>query len=156
METDIDKINDAIWNEKAAEIVSTTTETITTYVYDHLYNLCLDENGHPRETNNYNQLYVPYNTFKSACQQIKSVYSAKPEGYFNYMKYWARNGDYRWICDINDYPIKPSETSGWKIVNNTYMAANFWYNYKGTQDPVTGKYYKDLDGYSDDYKANGW
>ena len=153
---DLPAINDLLWDKWKDMVVGADLVQEPYYAWDHKYNLCLDENGHPRNTNNYNQLYVPYNTFKSACQQIKSVYSAKPEGYFNYMKYWARNGDYRWICDITDYPIKPSETSGWKIVNNTYMAANFWYNYKGTQDPVTGKYYKDLDGYSDDYKANGW
>ena len=45
----------------------------------------------------YAQLYVPFDWFKAACKQVKSYYkdSNGYAGYHNYMKYWARNGE--WI-----------------------------------------------------------
>lgn len=38
---------------------------------------------------------------------IKSVYSESNgyAGYFNYMKYWAKNGDVDWICNTEEYNI---------------------------------------------------
>lgn len=67
------------------------------------YFLILDENdSSSKTTTNYNKLYVPYDVFKSACRQIKAVYTGagQEHGYANYMTYWARNGNFKQICVI--------------------------------------------------------
>lgn len=99
---------------------------------------------------------------------IKSVYSESNgyAGYFNYMKYWAKNGDVDWICnteeynidggldgydftssdnnrvtaeDINLNKIATEDTVGVKqAVNYTYLVTNFWNNYDGTKSPLDG------------------
>ena len=51
------------------------------------------------------------------------------------MKYWAKNGNYTWICDRSEYA---GPTTGVSIVKNTYTVTNFWNNYDGTKSPVTG------------------
>ena len=91
-------------------------------------------------TDTYLQFYVPYNTFKSACQQIKSVYGDK-DGYANYMKYWARNGNWTDICDLSAYPVMTNNYSSFRLVTNTYLSTNFWNSYDGTTNPATGVAY---------------
>jgi len=83
----------------------------------------------------YAQLYVPFDYFKRACQQIKSVYSPINgyEGYFNYMKFWARNGDYNWICDFTEYN---GPKYGVYEVSKTYLETAFWNSYDGTKSPL--------------------
>lgn len=68
---------------------------------------------------------------------IKSVYSESNgyAGYFNYMKYWAKNGDPDWICNTEEYA---GPTRGKTTVNKTYLVTNFWNNYDGTRSPVDG------------------
>lgn len=88
-----------------------------------------------RPANKYSQLYVPYDYFKRACQTIKSVYSSVNgyEGYFRYMKFWAKNGAYDWICDFSEYDGK---RTGVKKVKYTYLETAFWNNYDGTTSPL--------------------
>ena len=83
-----------------------------------------------RPANKYSQLYVPYDYFKRACQTIKSVYSSVNgyEGYFRYMKFWAKNGAYDWICDFSEYG---GDRTGVKEVKYTYLETAFWNNYHG-------------------------
>ena len=124
--------------------------------YGYCYGLKLDEKE--REYGKfgeyeYVQLYIPYNTFKSACQQIKTNYGEQ-QGYFKYMKFWAKNGDYRWICDTTAYPYAPTG-EGWQVVNNTYLSTNFWNHYDGTKNPVTGLAW-DEKTYGADYIAKGF
>ena len=121
------------------------------YKYHTRLHLKLDEINKP-VNNQYAQLYIPYNTFKSACQQIKTNYGEQ-QGYFNYMKFWAKNGDYRWICDTTAYPYAPKEP--WQVVNNTYLSTNFWNHYDGTKNPVTGLAW-DEKTYGADYIAKGF
>lgn len=76
------------------------------------------------------------------------------------MKYWAKNGEYNWICNTQEYN---GSTSGYDYsidsqsennvmttdsesavgvmhkVEKTYMVTNFWNNYDGTQSPLDGK-----------------
>lgn len=100
----------------------------------------------------YLQFYIPYDTFKMACQKIKASYtqSGKEKGYANYMKYWARNGTFTDICDLTAYPHtkSPSGQQQYRFINNTYLSTDFWSVYDGTKDPATG------DKWSD--KAVGW
>lgn len=104
--------------------------------------------------NNYAQLYIPYETFKAACRQIKTVYSANPFGYFNYMRYWAKNGNHTQICN---YTENAGDTYGTTRVINTYLVSNFWNSYDGTKDPVTGQAWKDENGNVEEgKKAIGW
>ena len=104
--------------------------------------------------NNYAQLYIPYETFKAACRQIKTVYSANPVGYFNYMRYWARNGNHTQICNYTENAGDPYGTTR---VINTYLVSNFWNSYDGTKDPVTGQAWKDENGnVIEGKKAIGW
>lgn len=113
------------------------------------YFLILDENDSSSKTaTNYNKLYVPYDVFKSACRQIKAVYTGagQEHGYANYMTYWARNGSYTDICD---YSENIGSTYGTTLVVNTYLVSSFWSVYDGTKDLVTGA---DYDG----KKAVGW
>ena len=94
----------------------------------------------------YNQLYIPYDTFKRACQQIKASYtqSGKEKGYANYMKYWARNGSFSDICDLTAYPYPTTiGAHGYRLINNTYLATDFWSVYDGTKDPATGDKWAD-------------
>jgi len=104
-------------------------------------------------TDQYVQLYVPYEYFEQACKMIKSVYSESNgyAGYFNYMKYWAKNGNYNWICNQSEYA---GSTSGMVIVKNTYTVTNFWNNYDGTKSPVDNGT-TNVDGKSGT-KAFGW
>lgn len=117
-------------------------------------NLCLqlDENTYGYSTT-YLQFYVPYDVFKSACQQIKASYtqSGKEKGYANYMKYWARNGAYTDICNLTAYPDtkSPSGQSQYRFINNTYLSTDFWSVYDGTKDPATGDKWSNK-------KAVGW
>lgn len=104
--------------------------------------------------NNYAQLYIPYETFKAACRQIKTVYSANPVGYFNYMRYWAKNGNHTQICNYTENAGDPYGTTR---VINTYLVSNFWNSYDGTKDPVTGQAWKDENGNVEEgKKAIGW
>ncbi len=85
----------------------------------------------------YAQLYIPYDYFEAACKMIKSVYSETNgyAGYHQYMKYWARNGQYFWICDQSAFP---GELDKYKKVNNVYTVTKFWDNYNGTLNPQNG------------------
>ncbi|MBO5100058.1 MAG: hypothetical protein J6B63_01990 [Treponema sp.] len=128
------------------------------------YWIPLDETDRPKEidgsnekyrvNNNYAQLYIPYETFKAACRQIKTVYSANPVGYFNYMRYWAKNGNHTQICNYTENAGDPYGTTR---VINTYLVSNFWNSYDGTKDPVTGQAWKDEAGnVIEGKKAIGW
>lgn len=88
-----------------------------------------------RPASKYAQLYVPYDYFKRACQAIKSVYSSANgyKGYFNYMKFWAKNGAYNWICDFSEYDGKKD---GVKEVRYTYLETAFWNEYDGKTSPL--------------------
>jgi len=114
--------------------------------------LKLDENTY-EQTNTYLQFYIPYDTFKSACRQIKASYtqSGKEKGYANYMQYWARNGSFTDICDLSAYPHtkSPSGQHQYRLINNTYLATDFWSKYDGSRDPFNGAEY-------DGKKAVGW
>ncbi len=89
--------------------------------------------NHPEKE--YAQLYIPFDYFKRACQQIKSVYSSTNgyAGYFNYMKFWARNGGYNWICDFSEYD---GPRTGVHEVSKTYLETAFWNSYDGTKTPL--------------------
>ncbi|MCQ2381902.1 MAG: hypothetical protein MJ054_01215, partial [Clostridia bacterium] len=143
-----------LWNERygiiESEVDKTWTETVSGrgfwfwtwwdtkeenhsgYDYTGI-SLKLDETS--KDEHQYAQLYVPYAYFEKACKMIKSVYSASNgyAGYHNYMKYWARNGDYYWICDYSEYPGKPDGT---EQVKYTYLVTNFWNNYNGEKSPL--------------------
>lgn len=98
----------------------------------------------------YAQLYVPFDYFKTACRFIKSLYNESNgyAGYHNYMKYWARNGQWNWICNTEEYSgtiYNPDGMTAFRFVNNTYNVKTFWDNYKGTthalpdcHDPIYG------------------
>lgn len=88
-----------------------------------------------RPASKYAQLYVPYDYFKRACQAIKSVYSSANgyKGYFNYMKFWAKNGAYNWICDFSEYD---GVREGVEEVKYTYLETAFWNNYDGKTSPL--------------------
>lgn len=90
-----------------------------------------------RPASKYAQLYVPYDYFKRACQAIKSVYSSANgyKGYFNYMKFWAKNGAYNWICDFSEYD-NPYDDYNIKPVKYTYLETAFWNNYDGKTSPL--------------------
>ena len=96
----------------------------------------------------YTQLYIPYDYFKQACRQIKSVYSASNNyaGYFNYMKFWAKNGDFDWICDFSEHnsPAKDVYT-----VSKTYLETAYWNNYDGKSLPLLKN---DADKFLEEYK----
>ncbi|MBR4418891.1 MAG: hypothetical protein IKT33_02695, partial [Clostridia bacterium] len=87
----------------------------------------------------YAQLYVPYDVFKWACQTIKSQFPDSA-GYKNYMKFWARNGAYNWICDTSEYDGPMGDE--FVKVQYTYRAHNFWTHYDGTLSPVDGSFMK--------------
>lgn len=89
-------------------------------------------------TDEYVQLYIPYEYFSDACKLIKSIYNEGEKGYKNYMSYWARNGEYNWICDTSEYPGTIPENSDVKLVKNTYLVKTFWNNYKGETSPLNG------------------
>ncbi len=76
------------------------------------------------------KILIPYDYFKRACQTIKSVYSSVNgyEGYFRYMKFWAKNGAYDWICDFSEYGVKE--------VKYTYLETTFWNEYDGKTSPL--------------------
>ena len=98
----------------------------------------------------YAQLYIPYDYFKSACKAIKDQYSASNDyaGYHNYMKYWARNGEYYWICDFSEYKGTLNDEVMKDIVkvNKTYLVKSFWDNYNGTLSPINGLSYQSKHG----------
>ena len=84
----------------------------------------------------YLQLYIPFDTFAKACKLVKSAYATESNdytGYHNYMKYWAHNGGFNWICDTSEYKGK---TDGMVKVTNTYMATYWWKNWKEGQHPL--------------------
>lgn len=90
-------------------------------------------------TNQYLQLYVPYENFKAACQRIKAVYSSSNgyKGYHNYMKYWAKNGSPEMICVYpstanNEYPYDETQKDVTRV-KNTFYVTNFWNNYDDTK-----------------------
>lgn len=56
-------------------------------------------------------------------------------GYHNYMKYWAKNGEYNWICNTSEYTGPQTSV---KIVEKTYMVKSFWTKYDGTTSPLNG------------------
>ncbi len=100
----------------------------------------------------YAQLYIPYDYFEKACKMIKSVYSETNgyAGYFNYMKYWAKNGQADWICNFQEFYDGEGERDGVTEVKKTYLVTNFWNNYDGTKSPVDGA------SLGDGVYANGW
>ncbi len=115
--------------------------------------LCLDEISLKNEEiagnklcipeNKYAQLYIPFDTFEEACTRIKRVFSDDPEfkGYHNYMKFWARNGDWNWISfyqGANEYDYKEATATGIQKVEHTYESITFWTNYDGTKSPLDG------------------
>ena len=67
------------------------------------------------------------------------------------MQYWARNGSFTDICDLSAYPHteSPSGQHQYRLINNTYLATDFWSKYDGSRDPYNGAEY-------DDKKAVGW
>ena len=167
-ETGVRQYNNGDWRYIYISLLSTSycsifdknNGYISSELYKEHYNGCFTQyykinyNDSYFVDDSYCQLYIPYSTFKSACQQIKSVYSANPDGYFKYMKYWARNGEYNQICD---YGENTGAMDGTIKVNNTYLASNFWNHYDGTKDPVTGQVWKDENGnIIPDKRANGW
>lgn len=67
---------------------------------------------------------------------IQSVYNKDNDykGYHNFMHYWAMNGDWTWINFITEGgEIKDGDVL--KVVNYTYLSANFWNNF----DPTNSK-----------------
>ena len=99
----------------------------------------------------YAQLYISFNDFKAACQKIKSVYSDNYDGYTNYMKFWARNGEYYWICNKDAHDegsvaaLKTQDGKSYVEIKKTYEATDFWCNYGSTHNlsPVDGKAWPD-------------
>ncbi|MBR1403324.1 MAG: hypothetical protein IJ558_04035 [Treponema sp.] len=87
---------------------------------------------------------------------IKSYYSESNDyaGYFNYMKYWARNGDYNWICDTSEWAGTYQDDI--KVVAKTYKVKSFWDNFNGEQTPLDIRYgTSDVDGRGGSV-AYGW
>ena len=68
---------------------------------------------------------------------LKSVYLSTNgyKGYFNYMKFWAKNGAYNWICDFSEYD-NPYDDYNIKPVKYTYLETAFWNNYDGKTSPL--------------------
>ena len=110
-----------------------------------------DYKGSYAPIDSYVQLYIPFNRFKDACKQIKSSFSAYNNyiGYFNYMQFWAMNGEYDWICNTVEYS---GPTDDVKIVKYPYTMASFWDNYQNTAT------ISPLDGttFANGKKANGF
>lgn len=89
-----------------------------------------------KASNQYLQLYVPYTNFEKACKIIKSLYSKSNDykGYFNYMKYWAKNGGPSWICVYPSNNEYDGPTTGLTKVTKTFMVTNFWDNFDFDKD----------------------
>ena len=104
------------------------------------------------KSSKYLQLYISFDTFKEACQRIKVQYSDDPDynGYHNYMKYWARNGEWNWICHYTDGQNEYDWVDDGQLtkVDKTYLINDFWNEYDGSKSP--------LDGKATDKKAYGW
>ena len=58
-------------------------------------------------------------------------------GFKNYMKYWARNGEWNWIANTEEYSY-PTLTDGQKKVQYTYLETGFWDKFNGTLSPLDG------------------
>ena len=61
------------------------------------------------------------------------------------MKFWARNGEYNWICDFSEYD---GPKYGVCEVSKTYLETAFWNKYDGASplkrpeeapNPLSGK-----------------
>ncbi|MBO4726205.1 MAG: hypothetical protein J5598_01220, partial [Clostridia bacterium] len=128
----------------------TTTPTLTDRVNLSVLN---DSKSYPDADKQYVQLYVPFDVFEEACKLIKSRYG-KSEGYNNFMKYWARNGNYNWISDYSEYP--GGIFDGTHEVIHPWNSSNFWNTYDGTISPIKDA----IAGYDVDgkggTKAFGW
>ena len=134
------------------------SQSVTTKEYYTTKNLVLDEvpyiNDEDEEyvgiTNQYAQLYVPYDVFEMACRKIKAYYSGKDDykGYENYMHYWAKNGSPYWISGNgvvpNEYPVRiTAQHDPFQWVIHPYSETYFWNNFNpqgGTSqaNPVGG------------------
>lgn len=60
-------------------------------------------------------------------------------GYHNFMKFWAKNGQYNWIANTQESSFQLSDV---KIVSKTYLDKTFWNEYDGTKNPLTGNPYE--------------
>lgn len=60
-------------------------------------------------------------------------------GYHNFMKFWAKNGEYNWIANTQESSFQLSDV---KIVSKTYLDKTFWNEYDGTKNPLTGNPYE--------------
>lgn len=60
--------------------------------------------------------------------------------YHNYIKYWAKNGQYNWICNTSEYSGSMYNLIGedMELVQKTYLVKSFWNQYNGTTSPVDG------------------
>lgn len=59
-------------------------------------------------------------------------------GYHNFMKFWAKNGEYNWIANTQACP-NSSLSSDQAYVKYGYMSKTFWNDYgkDGTRSPLT-------------------
>ena len=85
-------------------------------------------------TQNYAQLYIPFEYFRTAAKQIKSYYSPNDgyQGYHNFMHFWARNGDFNWIGDTQEYTGPKIGIAELKYI---WSSTGFWNRFDGTVDP---------------------
>ena len=52
------------------------------------------------------------------------------------MKFWARNGEYNWICDFSEY--QDTKNKDIVKVTKTYLSRSFWDAYDGKNLPTSG------------------
>ena len=56
------------------------------------------------------------------------------------MKYWARNGQWNWICNTEEYEddgkarLFNPDNDDMQIITYTYRVTNFWNYYNGERD----------------------
>lgn len=62
----------------------------------------------------YAQTYISFDTFKQAAKKILAEYKEHPEGYKNFMHYWAHNGEYNWIGNTEEYSGDVNENGGYR------------------------------------------
>lgn len=60
-------------------------------------------------------------------------------GYHNFMKFWAKNGEWDWIANTQESSFQLNDV---KIVSKTYLDKTFWNEYDGTKNPLTGNPYE--------------
>ncbi|MBE6361322.1 MAG: hypothetical protein E7059_07720 [Treponema bryantii] len=67
-------------------------------------------------------------------------------GYFNYMKFWAKNGDFDWICDFSEHNSPADDVY---TVSKTYLETAYWNNYDGSSLPLSNS---DAAKFREEYK----